>query len=300
MTVDELPIEIRHLMMYRQKEQHGKKDWSVFKTNGKMGGFVFHETPEKWDFWNVVLNREEFDVFYAKYPKVDYPKDMPEEIIMLALDRRVEQGWITGSIRTFGFAWSRTPEQWHFWSNVSCGEYKVYYEKYHSESATITNNPCCEIPLSTTVSFSHGGQIADFPPEIVEMMLQRQFEQVGKRDASVFEGMRECGKSGGGFDWDESPEDHDFWETVIDDEKFDVFFEKYPKEFNSHIKTKQNEKGNTTINGPTTSSSTGIKVQRPVATITEGERRTASGVSGRRSSTAIASRRIGYKTVIGL
>jgi hypothetical protein len=280
MTVDEFPIEIRHLMMYRQIEQHGKKDWSVFQEN-KTAGFTWSQTPEKTDFWTDVIFKEKFDVFYAKYPKVDYPKDMPEEIIMLALDRRVEQGWINGY--NLGFRWGKTPEMYKFWSDISCGEYEVYYEKYGDK------------PSPAKPSLSYEGQIADFPPEIVEMMLQRQFEQVGKRDVSVFEGMRDCGKSDDGFTWDESPEGHYFWEMVISDKKFDVFFEKYPKEFNSHIKTKQNEKGNTT-----TSSSTSIKVQRPVATITEGERRTASGVSGRRSSTAVASRRIGYQTVTGL
>jgi hypothetical protein len=276
MTVDEFPIEIRHLMMYRQKEQKGKKDWSEFQKWGEMGGFVFEKTPENFIFWNVVLNRKEFDVFYAKYPKVNYPKNMPEEIIMLALDRRVEQRWPTGSKGTFGFLWSEAPENTGFWTTIHRGDYSPYYIKYGAKP-----------------SLSYQGQIADFPPEIVEMMLQRQFEQTGKRDVSVFEDCESACRSNDGFNWDESPEDHDFWEMVITEKKFDVFFKKYPKEFNSHIKTKQNEKGNTT-------SSTAIKVQRPVATISTGKRLTTSGVSGRRSSTAIASRRIGYQTVTGL
>jgi hypothetical protein len=290
MTVDEFPIEIRHLMMYRQKEQYGKKDWSVFQ-GSKLAGFTWSEAPEKDYFWCKVINREEFDVFYDKYPKVNYPKDMPEEIIMLALDRRVEQEWPNGY--NLGFRWGKTPEMYAFWLDISHGNYKVYYEMYHSGRATITNNPCVEIPLSTTVSLSYGGQIADFPPEIVKMMLQRQFEQVGKRYVSVFEDMRGADKSQNGFNWNETPEPNIFWYNVINQKKFDVFFEKYPKEFNSHIKTKQNDNGNTT-------SSTGIKVQRPVATITEGERRTTSGVSGRRSATAVASRRISYQTITGL
>ena len=109
MTVDEFPIEIRHLMMYRQKEQHGKKDWSEFQKWGESGGFIFEKTPENFVFWNNVISRQMFDVFYAKYPKVKYPKDMPEEIIMLALDRRVEQGWPSLNFGTFGFVWDKTP-----------------------------------------------------------------------------------------------------------------------------------------------------------------------------------------------
>jgi hypothetical protein len=273
MTVDEFPIEIRHLMMYRQQQKYGKKDWSVFQ-GCKTAGFRWSDTPEEHDFWAVVIHKKEFDVFYDKYPKVNYPKDMPEEIIMLALDRRVEQEWPKRYI--LGFLWTNTPEKGEFWYDINHGIYKVYYEKYGAKP-----------------SLSYQGEIADFPPEIVEMMLQRQFEQTGERDISVFVAERDACLSDGGFSWGSTPEKHYFWDVVISDKKFDVFFQKYPKEFNSHIKTKQNEKGNTT-------SSTAIKIQRPVATITEGERRTASGVSGRRSSTAIASRRIGYKTVIGL
>jgi hypothetical protein len=287
MTVDEFPIEIRHLMMYRQKEQHGKKDWSEFQKWGESGGFIFEKTPENFVFWNNVIIRQMFDVFYAKYPKVDYPKDMPEEIIMLALDRRVEQEWISGSPLSFGFVWTDTLEKSGFWNDIHRGNYKVYYEKY---GTTGTTSGICTL---STVSFAYEGDIADFPPEIVEMMLQRQFEQTGKRDVSVFEDYRSADWQENGFSWSKTPENSTFWCYVISDKKFDVFFEKYPKEFNSHIKTKQNEKGNTT------SSSTGIEVQRPVATISTRERCTASGVSGRRSPTAIASRCIGYQTVTG-
>jgi hypothetical protein len=277
MTVDEFPIEIRHLMMYRQKEQYGIKDWSVFQ-GCNWAGFTWSKTPENTTFWHNVIDREEFDHFYAKYPKVQYPKSMPEEIIMLALDRRVEQEWPKRYI--LGFLWMDTPEKGDFWYDINNGIYKVYYEKYG-------------IPSPAKPSLSYQGEIADFPPEIVEMMLQRQFEQTGKRYVSVFEDMKGADKSQNGFSWNEAPEPNIFWYNVISEKKFDVFFEKYPKEFNSHIKTKQNEKGNTTSN-------TAIKVQRPVATITEGERRTTAGVSGRRSSTAIASRHIGYQTVTGL
>jgi hypothetical protein len=281
MNVDQFPIEIRHLMMYRQKEEIGKKDWSVFQ-NDRSNGFTWEPTPERYNFWYEVIRCEMFDVFYAKYPKVDYPKDMPEEIIMLALDRRVEQGWSFLSPDSFGFGWSRTPEEHHFWSAIHQGKYNVYYEKYGS--------------APTTDVTKYKGRIADFPPEIVEMMLQRQFEQTGKRDVTVFENLATADCRHNGFTWEDSPEKNSFWNDVIRYKRFDIFFEKYPKKeslINSHIKTKQNEKGNTT------SSNTGIEVQRPIATISTGERRTASGVSGRRSFTTVTSRRIGYKTIIG-
>jgi hypothetical protein len=275
MTVDEFPIEIRHLMMYRQKERHGKKDWSVFQKN-KTAGFTWSGTPENSSFWTEVIFREEFDVFYAKYPKVQYPKDMPEEIIMLALDRRVEQGWPNGY--NLGFKWGKTPEMYKFWSDISWREYENYYKKYGGK------------PSPAKPSLLYGGDIADFPPEIVEMMLQRQFEQIGKRYISVFEDMKGADKNQNGFSWNETPEPNIFWYNVINQKKFDVFFEKYPKSslIHSYIKTKQNEKEHRSI-----------EVQRPVATISTRERCTASGVSGRRSSTAIAIGHLSHKAIAG-
>ena len=279
MNVDEFPIEIRHLMLYRQQEQHGYKDWRTFQLD-KAGGFICSETPEGYDFWWSVIFYEDFSVFYDKYPKVDYPYDMPEEIKMLALDRRVEQGWPTGYV--LGFEWTKTPENRSFWSEISGGNYSVYYEKYGHPTKTNTSTP------------SYGGQLEGFPPEVVELMLQRQFEQTGKRDISVFEADRMEGVEYKGFTWRDTIEDHDFWCKVIECKRFHVFFEKYPKQslINSHIKTKQNDK-------KITNSNKGIKVSRPVATITTGERRTATGISGRRSKATIGIGRLSHKAIIG-
>ena len=287
MTVDEFPIEIRHLMLYRQQEQKSKKDWRVFQNN-RMAGFDWQLTPEKVCFWDDVINRENFDYFYAKYPKVDYPKGMPEEIIMLALDRRVEQGWLKHNYDSLGFSWSDTPEKNDFWRSIHRGNYTPYYTKYGNP-----NNPCVEVPLPASPSYpSYKGQLEGFPVEVVELMLQRQFEQTGKRDVSVFEKYEMADKHNHGFDWTITPEKVCFWDDVISDKKFHVFFKKYPKEFNSHIKTKQNDKESTT-------SGTGIKVFKPVATISNGEKRTGTRISGRSSKTAIGSRHISYQAVIG-
>ena len=289
MNVYEFPIEIRHLMLYRQQKQNGKRNWSEFQSHKISGfewdiisGFEWDKTPEKEDFWWNVIGKEEFNVFYAKYPKVDYHKGMPEEIIMLALDRRVEQGWPKYSLRTFGFDWDVTPERWIFWNEIEKENYSVYYEKYGHPTKTNTSTP------------SYGGQIIDFPSEVVELMLQRQFEQTRKRDVSVFENNVEAGESSGGFDWDATPEKYNFWGDVIRKKKFEVFFKKYPKSslIHSHIKTKQNDKESTT-------SGTGIKVFKPVATITNGEKRTGTRISGRSSKTTIGSGHISYQAIIG-
>ena len=73
------------------------------------------------------------------------------------------------------------------------------------------------------------GSIEDFPPEVVELMLVRQYEQTGKVDIGVFQENKINSKSSFGFTWEETKERHGFWNNVIYDKNFDVFFEKYPK-----------------------------------------------------------------------
>lgn len=71
------------------------------------------------------------------------------------------------------------------------------------------------------------GQIADFPIEVVQLMLQHQFLQTGKIDISVFQ------KSVGGteeMEWVIAPEGLDFWREVIIKKNFNLFFEKYPRQ----------------------------------------------------------------------
>lgn len=62
-------------------------------------------------------------------------------------------------------------------------------------------------------------------------MLERQVEQGNKRDVSVFEESKRAGniRDEGGFDWEKTTEHYNFWNNVIENKKFDIFFEKYPK-----------------------------------------------------------------------
>lgn len=75
---------------------------------------------------------------------------------------------------------------------------------------------------------TYKGEIADFPQEVVEKMLERQVEQGNKRDASVFEKKKVAGKNGNGFTWSKTLEGDDFWRNIIEEERFEVFFKKYP------------------------------------------------------------------------
>lgn len=65
-----------------------------------------------------------------------------------------------------------------------------------------------------------------FPIEIVEKMLQKQYEQYGEKNISVFQNDRLSEK---GFIWENTIEGHLFWQYIIRYKQFDVFFERYPK-----------------------------------------------------------------------
>lgn len=76
---------------------------------------------------------------------------------------------------------------------------------------------------------SFKGSIKGFPKEVVKQMLKEQVAQGNKKDISVFEASKMVAKSSNGFTWDNTKDGHDFWREVIKQERFDVFFEKYPK-----------------------------------------------------------------------
>ena len=73
------------------------------------------------------------------------------------------------------------------------------------------------------------GGIKDFPIELVEKMIEEQVKQGNKADVEVFQKNASTDAEDGGFDWDETNDDIDFWQEVIGEGNFDLFFEKYPK-----------------------------------------------------------------------
>ena len=83
--------------------------------------------------------------------------------------------------------------------------------------------------LLSKKKLEYGGDIKNFPEEVVEKMLDRQVEQGNPRNLSVFEGNKNTGKSSGGFNWQNSIEGGNFWVYVIGYQEFDKFFELYPK-----------------------------------------------------------------------
>lgn len=67
--------------------------------------------------------------------------------------------------------------------------------------------------------------IANFPVEIVQAMVDYQAKYHNKPDPSVFARNLYATIDSGGFDWDETTEGYEFWEDVIVNKNFNRFFE---------------------------------------------------------------------------
>jgi hypothetical protein len=79
------------------------------------------------------------------------------------------------------------------------------------------------------------GAIENFPIEVVEKMIERQVEQGNKPDVKAFRIFASNDAKGGGFTWENTIDGQIFWDKVIADRKFNVFFEMYPKNIDGQI-----------------------------------------------------------------
>jgi hypothetical protein len=83
-----------------------------------------------------------------------------------------------------------------------------------------------------TVTWPKSQELMDFknlPVEIQERMLNEQVQQGNPRNAEVFENNIIANNRLGAFNWSESVEGYDFWEEIIQNGNFAIFYEKYPK-----------------------------------------------------------------------
>ena len=74
------------------------------------------------------------------------------------------------------------------------------------------------------------GALEGFPIEVAQMMVDRQVEQGNEPNIKVFQKCLSISRQFGGFDWLDTPEGDVFWYAILADEKFNTFFEKYPKQ----------------------------------------------------------------------
>lgn len=73
------------------------------------------------------------------------------------------------------------------------------------------------------------GNIENFPIEVVEKMIEEQVRQGNKADVTIFQEGVTADNRFGGFLWRITEDGNAFWDEVIIRHKFDLFFEKYPK-----------------------------------------------------------------------
>lgn len=74
------------------------------------------------------------------------------------------------------------------------------------------------------------GNISEFPIEIVQKMVERSTEQekwVDNIGMSTFQNHISSAGSGG-FNWGATSEGHVFWRGIIENRRFDLFFDLYP------------------------------------------------------------------------
>lgn len=77
------------------------------------------------------------------------------------------------------------------------------------------------------------GQLEGFPKEVIAKMLEEQVKQGNKEDVEVFERLR-LASFPSGFEWSDSVDGMNFWQTTLIDKNFDLFFSKYPKQEDVH------------------------------------------------------------------
>ena len=74
------------------------------------------------------------------------------------------------------------------------------------------------------------GDIENFPIEVVQKMVDEQVRQGNRADVTIFQRDRFLNKENKGFTWWNTKDGQLFWNEVIRNCNFDLFFEKYPIE----------------------------------------------------------------------
>lgn len=81
---DKLPKEIQERMLECQEEQANPRDADVFRdkiwASEYHGGFEWVQAIEGDNFWREVLEKNNHDLFFEKYPKKSPLKDAIQEV----------------------------------------------------------------------------------------------------------------------------------------------------------------------------------------------------------------------------
>lgn len=95
--------------------------------------------------------------------------------------------------------------------------YKENVEKYGKENV---------IPITPT---SNRLQVEGMPYAILNKMLDEQVRQGNEESIKPFVKNRLANKAEGGFNYSDTSDGYDFWSRVLEEENYELFFEKYPE-----------------------------------------------------------------------
>ena len=89
------PTEIVEKMLERQVEQGKPRNVAVFEyirnTGVNLEGFCWMNTPEGQNFWEEVIEKKNFELFFKKYPKTKKELTFPREMIVWDCDKNNKQ-----------------------------------------------------------------------------------------------------------------------------------------------------------------------------------------------------------------
>lgn len=84
------PEEIVEAMLEYQEEHGNGRDVTVFEKDRFLGvyegGFTWRETVEGYNFWEMILQRKDFDIFFDKYPKKEVTEGLVKEPMRCRID----------------------------------------------------------------------------------------------------------------------------------------------------------------------------------------------------------------------
>ena len=164
------PMPVIEAMLRYQENQGNPRNITIFKNYRSStkpdGGFAWFATNEGEEFWDKVITKQDFDVFFEEYPELLgdprylksvelygeenlFPNDtkimgdiagMPQPIVNKMLDEQEKQG-NKKTIEPFikdkfslksqdGFTWSDSKDGTEFWGEVLRGDYELFFEKY--------------------------------------------------------------------------------------------------------------------------------------------------------------------------
>lgn len=78
-------------------------------------------------------------------------------------------------------------------------------------------------------NYTPKGDLEGFPIEVIEKMLYYQVEQGNKEDITIFKRSPNANYNMGGFQWSNTPDGYSWWNEVLNERNFNLFFKKYPK-----------------------------------------------------------------------